>query len=101
MDENFFNNELVLIPLNQWEYHCLLVAGLLQCKKVVVYDSLNNNGHVQICKNISKFLSKFSDIHACTCLISKWSFSFSLDIPKQKKKILIVVFTHVFTHFRL
>ena len=81
MDKIFLNNELV----HNW----LLVAVLLQCKKVVIYDSLDLNGYLQICKNISKFLSKYSEIHACKYLTSEWSFSFALDIPKI---ILIVVF---------
>ena len=75
MDKIFFNNELV----HNW----LLVAVLLQCKKVVMYDSLDLNGYLQICKNISKFLSKYSEIHACKYLTSEWSFSFALDIPKN------------------
>ena len=71
MDENFFNNELVLITINQSEHHWLLVAVLLRCKKVVIYDSLDNNGYVQICENISKFFSNYSEIHACDYLTSE------------------------------
>ena len=76
MDENFFNNKLVLIAINQCEHHCLLVAvllvaALLRCKKVVIYDSLDNNGYVQICENISKFFSNYSEIHACDYLTSE------------------------------
>ena len=71
MDEFFFNNDLVLILINQCEQHWLLVAVLLQCKIVyMIYDSSNNNGYVQICKNISKFLSKYPEIHACDYLAS-------------------------------
>ena len=44
MYENFFNNRLVLIPINQCEHHWLLVAVLLLCKKIVTQDSLHNNG---------------------------------------------------------
>ena len=71
MDEIFFNNDLVLILINQYEQHWLLVAVLLQCKIVyMIYDSSNNNGYVQICKNISKFLSRYPEIHACDYLAS-------------------------------
>ena len=69
MDENIFNNELVLIPISQCEDHWLLV--LLRCKKIVIYDSLDNNAYVQICENISKFLSNYSKIHACDYLTSE------------------------------
>ena len=71
MDENIFNNELALIPINQGEDHWLLVAVLLRCKKIVIYDSLDNNAYVQICENISKFLSNYSKIHACDYLTSE------------------------------
>ena len=71
MDENIFNNELALIPINQCEDHWLLVAVLLRCKKIVIYDSLDNNAYVQICENISKFLSNYSKIHACDYLTSE------------------------------
>ena len=57
MNKIFVNNELVLIPHNQCEHHWLLVAVLLQYKKVVIYDSLYNNDYIQIFKNISDFLS--------------------------------------------
>ena len=96
MDEYFFNNELVLITINQSEHHWLLVAVLLRCKKVVIYDSLDNNGYVQICENISKFLSNYSEIHACDYLTSEWSFSFASDIPKQKNNIDCGVYTCIY-----
>ena len=35
MYENFFNNKLVLIPINQCEHHWLLVAVLLLFKTIV------------------------------------------------------------------
>ena len=37
-DENFFNNELMLIPINRCQHHWLLVAVSLWCKKVVIYQ---------------------------------------------------------------
>ena len=58
---------------------------------------INNNGYVQICKNISKFLTKYSEIHACDCLSSNWSFSFALDIPKQKSNIDCGVYTCIYS----
>ena len=50
----------------------------------MIYGSLDENSYVQICENISKFLSKNSEIHASDYLTSEWSFLFALDIPKQK-----------------
>ena len=96
MDENFFNNELVLIPINQCEHHWLLVAVLLRCKKVVIYDSLDYNAYIQICENFSKFLSNYSEIHTCDYLTSGWSFSFALDILKQKNNIDCGVYTCIY-----
>ena len=96
MDENIFNNKLVLIPINQCERHWLLVAVLLRCKKVVIYDSLDNNAYVQIWENISKFLSNYSKIHACDYLTWEWSFSVVLDIPKQKNNIDCGVYTCIY-----
>ena len=87
MDEIFFNNELVLIPINECEHHWLLAAVLLRCKKVVIYDSLDKNGYVQIYENISKFLNNYSKIHACDYLTSEWSFSFASDMLKQENNI--------------
>ena len=92
IDEHFFNNELVLIPINRCEHHWLLAAVLLQCKEIVIYDSLDNNGHIQICKNISKF----QEIHACHFSTSEWSFLFALDIPKQKNNIDCGVYTCIY-----
>ena len=40
IDKNVFNNELVLIPINQCVHHWLLVAVLLRWNKAVIYDSL-------------------------------------------------------------
>ena len=65
-------------------------------KKVVIYDSLDNNGYVQICKNISKFLSKYSEIHACDYLTSEWSFLFALDMPKQENNTDCGVYTCIY-----
>ena len=96
MDGNIFNNKLVLIPINQCERHWLLVAVLLRCKKVVIYDSLDNNAYVQICETISKFLSNYSKIHACDYLTSQWSLSFVLDIPKQQNNIDCGVYTCIY-----
>ena len=90
----FWFNQLTGLhpPLLYW----LLVAVLLQCKNVVIYNSLDNNGYVQICINISKFLSKYSEIHDCDYSTSVYSFSFALDLPKQKNNIDCVVYTCIY-----
>ena len=62
----------------------------------MIYDSSDNNGYVQICKNISKFLSRYPEIHACDYLASQWSFSFALDIPKQENNIDCGVYTCIY-----
>ena len=67
-------------------------------KKGVIYDSLDNKGYVEICKNILKFLSNYSEICACDYLTSKWSFSFASDIPKQKNNIDCGVYTCIYAH---
>ena len=62
----------------------------------MIYDSLDNNGYVQICKNISKFRGKYLKLHACDYLTSEWSFSFALDLPKQKNNIDCEVYTSIY-----
>ena len=48
-------------------------------------------------KIFHKFLSKYSEIHACDCLSSNWLISFALDIPKQKNNIECGVYTCIYS----
>ena len=57
---------------------------------------LDNNGYAQICENISKILSNYSEIHACDYLTSEWLFSFVSDIPKQENNFDCDVYTCIY-----
>ena len=57
---------------------------------------LDNNGYVQICENISKFLRNYSEIHACDYLTLESPFSFASDIHKQKNNIDYGVYTCIY-----